>query len=53
VAQNFTVGLAEARGTCPTRWVAFFQMRARYLQSVYDLNIAASALSRATGASEL
>jgi len=52
VAQNFTVGLAEARDLSDAL-VAFFQMRARYLQSVYDLNIAASALARATGASGL
>jgi outer membrane protein TolC len=48
VAQNFTVGLAEARDLSDAL-LAFFQMRARYLQSVFDLNIAASALARATG----
>ena len=52
VAQNFAVGLAEARDLSDAL-LAFFQMRARYLQSVYDLNIAASALTRATGASTL
>jgi outer membrane protein TolC len=52
VAQNFTVGLAEARDLSDAL-LAFFSMRARYLQSVYDLNIAASALTRATGASDL
>ena len=29
--------------------IAFFAMRTRYLQSVFDLNIAVSALGRATG----
>ena len=48
VAQNFTLGLAEARDLSDAL-LAFFQMRARYLQSVFDLNIAASALTRATG----
>ena len=32
---------------------AFFQMRARYLQAVFDLNVAASTLARVTGASEM
>jgi outer membrane protein TolC len=49
VAQNFAIGLAEARDLSDAL-LAFFQMRARYLQSVYDLNVAAAALSRATGA---
>ncbi|MES1165485.1 MAG: TolC family protein [Verrucomicrobiota bacterium] len=48
VAQNFAIGLAEARDFSDALQ-AFFQMRARYLQSVYDLNVAAAALSRATG----
>jgi outer membrane protein TolC len=52
VAQNFAVGLAEARDLSDAL-LAFFQMRARYLQSVFDLNIAASALTRATGAPTL
>jgi outer membrane protein TolC len=52
VAQNFTLGLAEARDLSDALQ-AFFQMRARYLQSVFDLNIAASALARATGAPAL
>jgi len=49
VAQNFAIGLAEARDFSDALQ-AFFTMRARYLQSVYDLNIAAAALTRATGA---
>ena len=49
VAQNFTLGLAEARDLSDALQ-AFFQMRARYLQSVFDLNVAASSLARATGA---
>jgi outer membrane protein TolC len=48
VAQNFAVGLAEARDLSDALQ-AFFQMRTRYLQSVFDLNIAASSLARATG----
>jgi outer membrane protein TolC len=52
VAQNFTLGLAEARDLSDAL-VAFFQMRARYLQSVYDVNIAASVLSRATGDTDM
>ena len=50
VAQNFAIGLAEARDFSEAL-NAFFQMRARYLQSVYDLNVAAAALGRATGTS--
>jgi outer membrane protein TolC len=52
VAQNFAVGLAEARDLSDAL-VAFFGMRTRYLQAVYDLDVALSALSRATGSSEL
>jgi outer membrane protein TolC len=52
VAQNFAVGLAEARDLSDAL-IAFFGMRTRYLQAVFDLNIARSALSRATGSSEL
>ena len=40
------VGLSDAL-------IAFFGMRTRYLQAVFDLNIALSALGRATGSSEL
>ncbi|MEP6653329.1 MAG: TolC family protein [Myxococcales bacterium] len=49
VAQNFAIGLAEARDFSDAL-NAFFLMRVRYLQSVYDLNVATAALSRATGA---
>ena len=49
VAQNFAIGLAEARDFSDALQ-AFFQMRARYLQAVYDLNVAVAALTRATGA---
>jgi outer membrane protein TolC len=52
VAQNFAVGLAEARDLSDAL-IAFFGMRTRYLQAVFDLNIALSALGRATGSSEL
>jgi multidrug efflux system outer membrane protein len=48
VAQNFALGIAETRDLTDAL-LAFYQMRARYLQSVFDLNIAASALTRATG----
>ena len=49
VSQNFAIGLAEARDFSEAL-NAFFQMRARYLQSVYDLNVAVASLTRATGA---
>jgi outer membrane protein TolC len=52
VAQNFAVGLAEARDLSDAL-VAFFGMRTRYLQAVFDLHMARSALSRATGSTEL
>jgi len=52
VAQNFAVGLSEARDLSDAL-VAFFGMRTRYLQAVFDLFIAQSALARATGAAEL
>ena len=52
VAQNFAVGLAEARDLSDAL-VAFFGMRTRYLQAVFDLNIARSALTRATGSPAL
>jgi outer membrane protein TolC len=48
VAQNFAVGLAEARDFSDAL-VAFFTMRTRYLQSVFDFNIAVAAMGRATG----
>jgi outer membrane protein TolC len=52
VAQNFAVGLAEARDLTDAL-VAYFNMRYRYLQAVYDFNIACAALTRATGTSDL
>lgn len=48
VAQNFAVGLAEARDLSDAL-LAHFQMRARYLQAVHDLAVAAGSLARATG----
>jgi outer membrane protein TolC len=48
VSQNFTIGLAEARDFSDAL-IAFFNMRGRYLQSVFDLNVAISALGRAIG----
>jgi outer membrane protein, multidrug efflux system len=52
VAQNFALGLAESRDFSDAL-VAFFGMRTRYLQAVYDLDIAMSSLARATGVSDL
>jgi outer membrane protein TolC len=52
VAQNFAVGLAEARDLSDAL-VAFFGMRTRYLQAVFDLHVARSALTRAIGSAEL
>ena len=52
VAQNFAVGLAEARDLSDAL-VAFFGMRTRYLQAVFDLHVARSALTRATGSADL
>ncbi len=52
VSQSFAVGLAESRDFSDAL-NAFFQMRARYLQAVFDLNVAASTLARVTGAPDL
>jgi outer membrane protein TolC len=52
VAQNFAVGLSEARDLTDAL-IAFFNMRYRYLQAVFDYNVAVAALTRATGASDL
>ncbi len=48
VAQNMALGLAEARDFADAL-LAFFQARMRYAQSIYDYNLAAAALTRATG----
>jgi outer membrane protein TolC len=48
VAQNLAVGLSEAKDFSDAL-LAFFQARIRYLQSVYDYDIAVAALTRATG----
>ncbi|HEX7508849.1 MAG TPA: TolC family protein [Polyangia bacterium] len=48
VAQNIAVGVAEAKDFSDAL-LAFFQARVRYLQSMYDYNVAAAALTRATG----
>lgn len=48
VAQKFAVGLAEVRELSDAL-VAFFGMRTRYLQAVFDLHVALSSLSRVTG----
>ena len=52
VAQNFQIGLSEARDLTDAL-LAFFNMRFRYLQAIYDYNIAVAALTRATGATDL
>jgi outer membrane protein len=52
VAQNFTLGLSEARDLTDAL-LAFFNMRYRYLQAVFDYNVAVAALTRATGSSDL
>jgi len=52
VAQKFAVGLAEVRELSDAL-VAFFGMRTRYLQAVFDLNVALSSLSRVTGSPTL
>jgi outer membrane protein, multidrug efflux system len=49
VAQNFATGLAEVKDFADAL-LAFFQFRVRALQASHDLNLAAAALSRATGA---
>ena len=48
IAQNLAVGLAEAKDFSDAL-MAFFQARIRYAQSIYDYDIAAAALTRATG----
>ena len=48
VAQNIAVGLSEAKDFSDAL-TAFFQARIRYAQSMYDFNVAAAALTRATG----
>jgi outer membrane protein len=48
IAQNLAVGLAETKDFSDAL-MAFFQARVRYAQSVYDYNIAAATLTRATG----
>ena len=52
VAQNFAVGLSETRDLTDAL-LAFFNMRYRYLQAVFDYNVAVAALTRATGATDL
>jgi outer membrane protein len=48
IAQNLAVGLSESRDFSDAL-LAFFQARVRYLQSMYDYNVAAAALTRASG----
>ena len=48
IAQNIAVGVSEAKDFSDAL-LAFFQARVRYLQSMYDYNVATAALTRATG----
>jgi outer membrane protein len=48
IAQNLAVGLSETKDFSDAL-LAYFQARIRYLQSMYDYNVAAAALTRATG----
>jgi outer membrane protein TolC len=48
IAQNIAVGLSETKDFSDAR-LAFFQARVRYLQSIHDHNVAAAALTRASG----
>ena len=48
VSQNFAIGIAETRDFSDAL-TNFFAMRARYLQAVFDLNVAVATLERATG----
>ncbi len=48
IMQNMAVGVAEAKDFSDAL-LAFFQARVRYLQSIYDFNVAVADLSRATG----
>ena len=48
VAQNFAIGLAEARDFSDAL-LQSFKMRTFALQAVYDLNTSTATLSRATG----
>lgn len=48
IMQNMAVGVAEAKDFSDAL-LAFFQARMRYLQSIYDFNVAVANLSRATG----
>jgi len=50
VSQNFAIGIAETRDFSDAL-TNFFAMRARYLQAVFDLNVAVASLQRATGSS--
>jgi outer membrane protein TolC len=49
VAQNFAAGLAETKDFSDAL-VTSFTFRARALQAIYDLNVAAASLGRAVGA---
>jgi len=48
IMQNISVGLAEAKDFSDAL-LAFFQARMRYLQGLYDYNIAVASLTRGSG----
>jgi outer membrane protein TolC len=48
IMQNISVGLAEAKDFTDAL-LAFFQARARTLQSEYDFNVAVASLTRVAG----
>ncbi|MBX3160677.1 MAG: TolC family protein [Deltaproteobacteria bacterium] len=48
VLQGEAIGIVEAKDLADA-YIAYFQMRARWLQAVYQLNVAAVRLRRATG----
>jgi outer membrane protein TolC len=48
IAQNFAIGTAEARDFNDAL-VAYFDAHGRYLQAIYDFNVAVAQLSRVVG----
>jgi outer membrane protein TolC len=52
VVQNFSLGLSETRDLTDAL-LAFFNMQYRYLQAVFDYNVAVASLTRVTGSTDL
>jgi outer membrane protein TolC len=48
VAQNFAIGTAETRDFQDSL-IAYFEATGRYIQSIYDFNVAVASLTRITG----